>query len=515
MSTGASIPSVEIPQNFSLKSIENSEKEEPRRCNTNNDSPSGIPPQQFQSQSPPQPLVREQPVDQQRLSPPKKPSHAKKLVDKFATFSPMRSKGSDRKLIVETAYSNYNAKKEVLPSADQKTQKKKKRITEGMSKADIFAASVASAVDAADGADEEEVYYTYSTSNSRTPSLTSLNGMAAPLSTPNYFQENNNIPQQYQMPPNIYNTAFSPHRTYNTFPNRSHFPTGFYHNNPPSDSVDIIPNHSPNDKSNNKPTGVMRSSLPDMSQYVKGLPNYDTSNYLYNNYNNWYVNDERLPLFSTKLRPPTQVNIKDITNVLTSDKELMFDIQVKGRNFGLVDVEIIDADLNVFATPVNNIPSGIPGGPGSHWDDDDNIITNSLSFHESAPNEYLGTILAFDEPLIFPSGINRTGVVSTPTAQVRLKSPGGDDKASQDRWSYLLRHQFDLTVRGVLKYTLPFSKNYVTRVCFSQRVDGTESSLDKDGKNMIVKGFNTNLILGQCGDWEKEEQEKNNNIPLI
>ncbi|CAG8478667.1 3060_t:CDS:2 [Racocetra fulgida] len=445
MSTGASTPSVEISPNSSVTSIENSEREEPRRCNNNNDSPSGIPvtepsessepsepsegttdhsqqPQQFQSQSPPQPLVKEQPVDQQqRSSPPKKSSHAKKLVDKFATFSPMRNKGSDRKLIVETAYSNYNVKKE-------KTQKKKKRITEGMSKADIFAASVASAVDAAD----EEVYFTYSTSNSRTPSLTSLNGMAAPLSNPNIFQDNHNLAQQFQIPPSVYHFSTpTPYRTYNTFPHRSHFPTGFYNNTPAPESVDIIPNHlkndSPNDKSSNKPTGVMRSSLPDMSQYVK------------------------------------DVTIKDITNVLTADKELMFDIQVKGRNFGLLDVEIIDTDLNVFATP---IPTGIPGGPGSHWDDD--IMTNPLSIHESAPSEFLGTILALDEPLIFPSGINRTGVISTPTGQVRLKNPGGDDKA----------------------------------------IDGTEDSLDKDGKSRIIRGLNTNLVSGQCGDWDKEQENK-------
>ncbi|CAG8777973.1 9027_t:CDS:2, partial [Racocetra persica] len=404
MSTGASTPSVEISPNSSVTSIENFEKEEPRRCNNNNDSPSGIPPQQFQSQSPPQPLVKEQPVDQQqRSSPPKKPSHAKKLVDKFATFSPMRNKGSDRKLIVETAYSNYNVKKESdqRPKVvDQKTQKKKKRITEGMSKADIFAASVASAVDAADGADEEEVYYTYGTSNSRTPSLTSLNGMAAPLSNPNFLQDNHNLAQQFQIPPNIYHFSTpTPYRTYNTFPHRSHFPTGFYNNTPAPESVDIMPNHlkndSPNDKSSNKPTGVMRSSLPDMSQYVQ------------------------------------DVTIKDITNVLAADKELMFDIQVKGRNFGLLDVEIIDTDLNVFATPIPSGIPGIPGGPGSHWDDD--ITTNPLSIHESAPNEFLGTILVFDEPLIFPSGINRTGVISNPTGQVRLKNPGGDDKASQER----------------------------------------------------------------------------------
>lgn len=153
MSTGAPIPSIEISPNFSL--IDNFEKEEPGRCNTSNDSPSGSlvsetsggspdqlqQPQQLQSQSQSQPLLKEQPVDQQQRLSSKKTSHAKKLVDKFATFSPMRNKGSDRRLIVETAYSNYNGKKDGFQSdqrskpAELKSQKKKKRtpinITEG------------------------------------------------------------------------------------------------------------------------------------------------------------------------------------------------------------------------------------------------------------------------------------------------------------------------------------------------------------------------------------------------
>ncbi|RIB26767.1 hypothetical protein C2G38_2029946 [Gigaspora rosea] len=558
MSTGASIPSIDISQNFSL--IENFEKEEPGRCNTSNDSPSGSlvsetsggspdqlqQPQQLQSQSQSQPLLKEQPVDQQQRLSSKKPSHAKKLVDKFATFSPMRNKGSDRRLIVETAYSNCNGKKDGFQSdqrskpAELKSQKKKKRtpinITEGMTKADIFAATVASAIDAADDADEEEVYYTYSTSNSRPPSLNSFNGLH-PLSNQSLPHDNSNISQQFQIPPNVYNAFSTPYRTYNTFPHRSHFPNGFYNNNPsaseykPSNSQSPNPNNNPN----NKPNGVMRSSLPDMSQYVKALPNYAPSNYLYSN---WY--DERYPLFA-KTRPqsyetrrrqscaPTistltviiifllassyllyyestcplsDVIIKDISNVVTADKVLMFDIQVKGRNYGLWDIEIIDTDLSVFATPVRNIPGGIPGGPGSHWDDD--VVTFS-SFQEAAPSEYLGSIYVFDEALIFPSGINRTGVISTPTGQVRLRNPGGEDKQSQERWSSLLQNQFDLIVRGVLKYTLPFSKSYVATVCFAQRIDGSDGSLDKDGRSRIIGISNLNMILGSCGDWEKDE----------
>jgi hypothetical protein len=51
-----------------------------------------------------------QPQQKQVTQPPQSPSRAKKLVDKFATFSPRMKNKSDRKLIVETSY--WNPKKD-------------------------------------------------------------------------------------------------------------------------------------------------------------------------------------------------------------------------------------------------------------------------------------------------------------------------------------------------------------------------------------------------------------------
>src|SRR5437870_428785 len=57
------------------------------------------------TQQPQQPQPQQK---QQVTQPPNSPSRAKKLVDKFATFSPRMKNKSDRKLIVETAYWNRN-----------------------------------------------------------------------------------------------------------------------------------------------------------------------------------------------------------------------------------------------------------------------------------------------------------------------------------------------------------------------------------------------------------------------
>ncbi|SRR6266542_4484205 len=65
--------------------------------------------QQTQQPQQPQPPQKQQLVTQQ----PQSSSRAKKLVDKIATLSPRNMKNkSDRQLIVETAYCNWNGKKD-------------------------------------------------------------------------------------------------------------------------------------------------------------------------------------------------------------------------------------------------------------------------------------------------------------------------------------------------------------------------------------------------------------------
>jgi hypothetical protein len=135
-------------------------------------------------------------------------------------------------------------------------------------------------------------------------------------------------------------------------------------------------------------------------------------------------------LYFASTRPLVDVSITGISDILAADKELIFNIHVKGRNYGLWNIEIVRSDLTVFATPVrNSVPGGIPGGPGSHWDDakDDEPIS------EVTPSE-LGSILLFDEPLVFAAGFNKTGVVSEPSGQVRLRNPGGENDEGQERW---------------------------------------------------------------------------------
>lgn len=53
---------------------------------------------------------------------------------------------------------------------------------------------------------------------------------------------------------------------------------------------------------------------------------------------------------STYARPLTKVTLKEISNVLAAQRELIFDIHVCARNSNLWGVQIIKGDLSVFAS---------------------------------------------------------------------------------------------------------------------------------------------------------------------
>uniref|UniRef100_A0A1D1Y9Q1 Vacuolar segregation protein 7 n=1 Tax=Anthurium amnicola TaxID=1678845 RepID=A0A1D1Y9Q1_9ARAE len=448
------------------------------------------------------PLSPSPPRDHKQLSNNTIPSRAKKLVDKFTTFS-TRSKGSDRQLTVETTICNAG-RKEYQPevrstkSTDTSKVKKKKRppvnITEGMSRADIFAAKVSSAVDASEDTDDEDFIYR-DRGHSRTSSAASLNGPNphSPFTSPH-------MPQGYN------NYSISSHNSYGFSRygslNRPQ-DYGYFQGNAPPDPDDYIPRNCKNFGLHK--SGTIRPALPDMWVRVKGeYPNYGATEYFYPDSveTPYYGHDSRrLPLF-IKRRPPYKdqrrnsnsaplwsmfiacfllatcfffyyvstrplrdVNIIDITNVLTTDKELMFDMNIQARNFDLWDIEIVDADLDIFAIPTNvGKPADLEGTKNS----------TELSSSSIIPNEYLGRVLYLDETLVFTGGTHRKGIVSMASSQVRLKNPGGrSDKDAQNRWSHIFRHDFVLIVRGFLKYSLPFAENNSVRVCYFREVDGT------------------------------------------
>ncbi|RUS15090.1 hypothetical protein BC937DRAFT_92912 [Endogone sp. FLAS-F59071] len=166
-------------------------------------------------------------------------------------------------------------------------------------------------------------------------------------------------------------------------------------------------------------------------------------------------------VLSTYARPLTKVTLKEISNVLAAQRELIFDIHVCARNSNLWGVQITKGDLSVFASSQH-------------------VFNNTLEIEyvrkqDAEPAEFLGSVQYFDAPLLFKSGIQSGGSLSESTTQIHVKNPGllSDDNSGNERWSQMLRYPYDLTIRGSLKYHLfPFYwKIYSVSVCDVASVD--------------------------------------------
>ncbi|KAG2219897.1 hypothetical protein INT45_008534 [Circinella minor] len=168
--------------------------------------------------------------------------------------------------------------------------------------------------------------------------------------------------------------------------------------------------------------------------------------------------------------PLTDMSIQ-LGRVLASDKELIFDLQVKANNWNWWTVHIADADIAVFAfsqiVPLSNI-----------MESNSSNLTTTVAAGDPVP-EYLGNFYHFDEPLSFPS----TFIINNPAkaiSQIRIKNPGAD-KTGSERW--MIRYPYGLVTRGVLKYN-PISSVPIypqsAVICFVARVDPTSGAISED-----------------------------------
>lgn len=171
-------------------------------------------------------------------------------------------------------------------------------------------------------------------------------------------------------------------------------------------------------------------------------------------------------MFATS-QPMSNIDIVSINNVVTSEQVLMFDLTVKAHNPNIVVVTVDHANLEIFAKsehavdshwwkdlhgsdvhttddPVNDPPLGDGDGDGDG------------EGHESRPNVLLGRVSQFDSPLTFEGSLFHKGS-STSTGQMQLPFPGNSTSGGSEQWEHIYQDEFDLIVKGVVKYTLPLS----------------------------------------------------------
>lgn len=179
-------------------------------------------------------------------------------------------------------------------------------------------------------------------------------------------------------------------------------------------------------------------------------------------------------------RPLYDVEIRRIQSVLASEQELMLDLDVRAVNPNLFAVTVTDLDVNLFA---ESPYAGTTGDwyrehpqPGVRLSFSDRRIRSRSWFWPDPPHTddgvdegtdpddptgvqkmLLGGVSEFDSPLTFdPAPIRRNP--SSSVGELRLAKPGNKTEVGGSaRWERVILHDFDLIVRGVIKYQLPFS----------------------------------------------------------
>ncbi|OAA62953.1 hypothetical protein ISF_04829 [Cordyceps fumosorosea ARSEF 2679] len=173
-------------------------------------------------------------------------------------------------------------------------------------------------------------------------------------------------------------------------------------------------------------------------------------------------------MFATS-QPMADIEIVSIQNVVTSEQVLIFDLSVKAHNPNIVLVTVDQTDLEIFAKSEH---AGTDSdwwkkpGPGDQIQTDANLEKDKKSKDKDGkdddedadkrPNILLGRITEFDSPLMFEGSLFHRGS-STSTGEMKLQAPGNSTAGGVKRWDLIYQNEFDLIIKGVLKYTLPLS----------------------------------------------------------
>jgi hypothetical protein len=212
--------------------------------------------------------------------------------------------------------------------------------------------------------------------------------------------------------------------------------------------------------------------------------------------------------------PLIDVMIHEIQSPLASETEMMFDLKIGATNPNLLPISVSECDFNVFAKSkyvgtekwwrdhpdgdwadeplpsrskedgmevgaqddfkVPKIPGIFPSDPDDDDDTDDDSTKQTM---------LLGRVFHFDNTLTFePSFWHRHNHNST--GAIRLQKPGNHTElGGSERWERVVLHEFELIVRGTLRYLIPLGgKEFRVNVGARVLVDPREESGPGEGE---------------------------------
>ena len=213
-------------------------------------------------------------------------------------------------------------------------------------------------------------------------------------------------------------------------------------------------------------------------------------------------------------KPLYEIHMKDIQNVLASEQELMLDLHVYAINPNILAIQVSDLDINIFAKSKhvgtssswrashpqapnrrlrprlqnNNLasqqappfrdPSDIISHLGGGVDEGTDPIDDPAT---DTHKMLLGQIFEFDSPLIFDASPLRRHSLGS-MGEVRLAKPGNrTEEGGSERWENVLQYDFELSVRGIMKYTLPISSTLRTAEIAGSVIVKASDSFNESG----------------------------------
>lgn len=201
-------------------------------------------------------------------------------------------------------------------------------------------------------------------------------------------------------------------------------------------------------------------------------------------------------------QPLRDVRVVNVTNVLVSKQELLFDLVVEAYNPNALAVTVKNLEISVFAQSPYVRDEDNPKSPhdeaqywlarseclASHrharsekqssdavareksfgnfwppWKPGCNGSDSDFPEDEDSTTLLLGRVYEFDSSLQFESRFfNRS--VSTASGELRVVKPGNiTDEDGVETWERVIQHSFELIVRGVMKYqSSGFAKTWRT-----------------------------------------------------
>jgi hypothetical protein len=138
-------------------------------------------------------------------------------------------------------------------------------------------------------------------------------------------------------------------------------------------------------------------------------------------------------------QPLRNVKALNLSRVLVSKQELIFDVLVQAVNPNALAVQVNDVELSIFAQSPYVRDGPLPWLIGDMGEDSTTLL--------------LGRVFEFDAALVFESRFYK-GSLSTSHGALRLEKPGNstDDGDGHLVWERVIQHPFELIVRGVLRY---------------------------------------------------------------